>query len=157
MDDEPRSCNKPDQRSAAERELVKGRGGWRPQRKRKSSERTLVDVSLISPQPTEQEATALLDVVAEIVRTHCRAVSIDPLRRVSIVAEEAGEALREVLDYTRPDPLASAMTREQNRGRIRGELVQCAAAAIRAIGQMDWEEECRLSHKSIRANRTKKR
>lgn len=62
----------------------------------------------------------------------------DPLRRTAIVVEEAGEALQEALDLTRPSlPIRS---RHLVREQLRIELTQTAAAAINVLVAMEEED-----------------
>lgn len=82
-------------------------------------------------------------VVAAIVSELDRAEKLhpnyphDPLRRVAIVGEEAGEALRAALDMTRPS--ARAVEREYAKLGLVDELVQVASTAIRALIAFDEE------------------
>jgi hypothetical protein len=67
----------------------------------------------------------------------------DPLRRAALVCEEAGEALQAALDLTRevtglPADEYAALRGHQVR-MLRQELVEAAAAAMRALSMMEIE------------------
>lgn len=123
--------------SKAERELVKGRGGYRPRKKPMTREehRTLImpEVQAMIDGPSLGEANALSAVLDELARTKDRVLPTDPLRRTALVVEEAGEALKEALDFTRAPFTAVSW-------RLREELVQVAAMAVRVLGAMDEED-----------------
>lgn len=62
----------------------------------------------------------------------------DPLRRVALVCEESGEALKAALDLTRPStPLAAIAYK---RDEMRTELLHTAALAVRALIAMADED-----------------
>lgn len=64
----------------------------------------------------------------------------DPLRRTALVCEEAGEALREALDLTRVPSMPNNRITDC-RSRLRAELVQTAAMAVRYIIEMDADRD----------------
>lgn len=68
----------------------------------------------------------------------------DPQRRIAIMVEEAGEALRESLDLTATqdclDPKRSE-PKSEIRARLRRELVHTAAMAIKALVAMSREDK----------------
>lgn len=58
----------------------------------------------------------------------------DPLRRICLIGEEFGEAMKEAVDYTRPK-----LDREfayATRKRLYDELVQTAAMTVRMLVEM---------------------
>lgn len=76
----------------------------------------------------------------EMVRMSDRLLPEDPLRRVALVVEEAGEAIKEALDYTRIPRTNPSISVIVHRARIRIELAQTAAMAIRVLEAMLTEE-----------------
>ena len=63
----------------------------------------------------------------------------DPLRRTALVAEEAGEAVREALDLTRSSLPAAQLA--PTRKRLERELIHTAAMAVKALIAMREEDE----------------
>ena len=131
--------------------LKKGRGGHKPtlvkpvtrgEHQEKISARACelslgLDAQLtVNPQST---ARVLLLVIDELKRTELRPLPVDPLRRVALVNEEAGEALQAALDYTRGS--ADTILDPRHRERMRTELVQTASTAINALAAMVREDE----------------
>lgn len=62
----------------------------------------------------------------------------DPLRRVALICEESGEALKEALDLTRPtdEVLASFSESAVVQFNMRREVVQTAAMAVKMLIEM---------------------
>lgn len=75
-------------------------------------------------------------------------------RRAMIVAEEAGEVLKETLDLGRVITGGPGPTARWYLMRIRAELVQTASAAIRFIEALDKEGEALDEHQRQRASDT---
>lgn len=67
----------------------------------------------------------------------------DPLRRTAIICEEAGEALREAVDLTRPPQGETSHpgTYTEIRERLRHEIIQTGAMAFRMLLAMDAEDQ----------------
>lgn len=63
----------------------------------------------------------------------------DPLRRVALVAEEVGEAMRAVLDLTRAGENGEIL-RAHNRANVYRELTQTVVMAQRAMIAMVEED-----------------
>lgn len=64
-------------------------------------------------------------------------VSTDPLRRVAVVVEEAGEAMQAVLDLTRFGPRTADVAVDELAARVYRELMQTATAAIRVCYEIE--------------------
>lgn len=84
-------------------------------------------------EPLPLEAIRLVH--DEIQRTAHRAVSPDPLRRVSIVAEEAGELLKAANDFTREPRDLSRLSEDEVKMHddMIVECIHTAASAIRLL------------------------
>lgn len=67
----------------------------------------------------------------------------DPLRRTAIMVEEAGEAIKDALDLTRSRVVTSMREDDDLRTRLRHEVVQTAAMAIKMLVAMNREDEAR--------------
>lgn len=64
----------------------------------------------------------------------------DPVRRVGIIVEECGEAMREALDMTRPNNMVTAQDEwEDIEDRLYKETVEIATTAIRLLKAMQEE------------------
>lgn len=77
-------------------------------------------------------------VTDELLLTSHRALPADPLRRVALVAEEAGEAVKAALDLTRPTLPAHDIA--YKRKELRKELVQTVAMGLRVLEAMAEED-----------------
>ena len=77
-------------------------------------------------------------VADELSLTQHRPLPADPLRRVALVAEEAGEALKEALDLTRPT--LPAEDRAYRRKMLRIELTHTISVATRVLAAMVEED-----------------
>ena len=62
----------------------------------------------------------------------------DVLRRVAIIAEEAGEAVKAALDLTRPSNPDYTLLRAE----LREEVVQTAAMCVKMLMMMEREDAC---------------
>ena len=62
---------------------------------------------------------------------------MDPLRQTALMCEEAGEALKEAINLTRP----RAHNQKRSRQKLRREVIQTAVMAIRMLITMDYEED----------------
>jgi hypothetical protein len=90
------------------------------------------------------------DIYEEIVRSCEKHPQYprDPLRRVAIMVEEAGEALKDAVDLTRPINVAGhpdyvayvESELKQKRKDMRRELVQTAAMCVKALLAMRRED-----------------
>ena len=70
----------------------------------------------------------------------------DYLRRVALVVEEAGEAMKEALDLTREAPEGYPLSGYRgSRVSLRKELVQTASTAITALLAMEQEDKGEIS------------
>lgn len=81
---------------------------------------------------------ALVDVMTEVMRNTHRPYPNDPLRRVALVGEEFGEALKDALDLTRPS--APLNGKAEIRHHLMVELTHTAAVATRALAEMICED-----------------
>lgn len=80
-------------------------------------------------------------VLDEMERTTRRVLPSDPLRRVALIGEEAGEALKAVLDFTRGGTVPSRSYQNEDREHVKSEVIQTAAMALRVLSVMLEEEE----------------
>lgn len=90
---------------------------------------------------TDSLAAGLAMVLNEMERTENRALPSDPLRRIVLVAEEAGEALKAVLDFTRGVTEPSRSYQNEEREKLKSEVIQTAAMSLRVLAAMLEEEE----------------
>lgn len=85
----------------------------------------------------------LKDIVKEISRAEEKHPNypsqIDPVRRVGIIVEEAGEAMREALDLTRPGVSLREDEKDNIKSNLYKETVETAATAIRLLKAMHEE------------------
>lgn len=65
----------------------------------------------------------------------------DPIHAVAILVEEAREAMKEAINYTYKWNIGDAHTREESIRKLRTELAQTGAMAIRALLYLDAETE----------------
>lgn len=140
--------------SKAERELVKGHGGYKPTEVKpvtRAEHRHMMVLGPIAPEAQltvnpASTARVFSLVLGELKRTEMRQLPADPLRRCALVAEEAGEVLSEALDLTRPYTGPVQVGGTAARHRMRTELVQCASMAITVLAAMAREDEDTSAH-----------
>ena len=89
-----------------------------------------------------------IDATLEIVRDECARAErtfgdqahLNAFEWLAVLVEEVGEAANELnemtLDRTRPDPLDIGDTSQERRNRLRAEMTQVAAVAVRWLDVM---------------------
>lgn len=103
---------------------------------------------VISSDPAQSKAMrkAMTDVMAEIRRTQDRRYTNDVVRRVALIAEEAGEAMAEALDMTRETTTGYPA----HRDALYTEIVQTATMCLRALAAMNREDrQKQAKHKEM--------
>jgi len=89
----------------------------------------------------------LTEIEAELYKSASRVYPLSHLRRTALMVEEAGEALKEALNVTRESHFAAEGHTTPPRRysesdflvRLRRELIQTAALAIRQLTEMEIE------------------
>ena len=84
-------------------------------------------------------ARVLGTVIAEMRATGHRVCPVDPLRRVCLVAEEVGEAVKAALDLTRRSTQPCEIA--ELRAQLRRELIHTASMTMVVLVAMTEEDE----------------